>query len=364
MPDVRVALVLATSTGGVGAHVASLVRGLVSRGLRVLVCGPVATEQVFGFTKLGADYTPVGIASGPRPMADAHALIQLRRVVQQVDLVHAHGLRAGLIGRPATPRRTPYVVTWHNAVPERGVARQAFTAMSRLVARGADVTLGASADLVAQALALGGRDVRLHEVAAAALPPPGRTAAEVRAEMGAGNRPLLLAIGRLHAQKGHDMLVRAAVRWNGLRPVPLVVVAGDGPRRDELTAAISHAGAPMRLLGRRTDIADLLGAADIVVLPSRWEARALVAQEALAAGRPLVCTAVGGLADLVGDAAVVVPSEDVDALDSAVRTLLSDPVERADLSRRALARAAQWPTEADAVAHVAAVYSELLGRPV
>ena len=79
------------------------------------------------------------------------------------------------------------------------------------------------------------------------------------------------------------------------------------------------------LLGHRTDVADLLAAADLAVVTSDWEARQLFAQEALRAGVPLVATAVGGLPELVGDAAVLVPPGDVDALDAAVRRLLDDP---------------------------------------
>ena len=85
------------------------------------------------------------------------------------------------------------------------------------------------------------------------------------------------------------------------------MIAGDGPERAALAAQISRTNAPVVLLGARDDIADLLAAADVVALPSEWEARALVAQEALRAGVPLVTTAVGGLPSLVGDAAMFVP---------------------------------------------------------
>jgi glycosyltransferase involved in cell wall biosynthesis len=113
------------------------------------------------------------------------------------------------------------------------------------------------------------------------------------------------------------------------------------------------------LLGRRTDVAELLAAADVVVLPSRWEARSLTAQEALRSGRPLVTTMVGGLPGLVQDAAVLVPPDDRDALVRAVSTLLDDPAEAARLAARGQALAATWPTESDTVREVAATYHEL-----
>jgi glycosyltransferase involved in cell wall biosynthesis len=114
------------------------------------------------------------------------------------------------------------------------------------------------------------------------------------------------------------------------------------------------------LAGHRNDVPDLLGAADLAVVTSDWEARQLFAQEALRAGVPLVSTSVGGLPELIGDAAAFVPPNNPDAFDTAVRTLLNDRDARADLARRGLARAATWPTEAETAARVAAVYAELV----
>jgi glycosyltransferase involved in cell wall biosynthesis len=116
------------------------------------------------------------------------------------------------------------------------------------------------------------------------------------------------------------------------------------------------------LAGHRTDVPDLLAAADLAVVTSVWEARQLFAQEAMRAGVPLVATAVGGLPDLVGDAALLIPPRDVDAVDEAVRLLLDDPGRQAEYARRGAERAATWPTEAEALAQVRAVYDEVAGR--
>ncbi|MEU7763168.1 MULTISPECIES: glycosyltransferase family 4 protein [Micromonospora] len=355
-----VALVLASSTGGVGQHVRSIARGLTEAGASVLVCGPAATEEQFDFTGAGARFTPVEIPASPTP-GDARAVTALRRALGDtpVDVVHAHGLRAGLVAALARPA-APLVVTWHNAVLAGGLRGAVSRLVERVVARSVRVALGASADLVDRAAALGAADARLAPVAAPALPAPRRRRTAVRAEFGvAADRPLILSVGRLHPQKRYDVLIDAAARWRTRTPAPLVVVAGSGPAYLPLAARISAARAPVTLLGHRTDVADLLGAADLAVVTSDWEARQLFAQEALRAGVPLVATAVGGLPDLVGDAAVLVPPGDVDAVDAAVRDLLDDPARRADLGRRALARAATWPTEADTVAALAGLYAEL-----
>ncbi|MGK5518462.1 glycosyltransferase family 4 protein [Micromonospora sp. URMC 107] len=355
-----VALLLASSTGGVGQHVRSLARGLTDAGASVLVCGPAATQEQFDFTGAGARFLPVEIPASPTP-ADARAVTALRRALaaEPVDVLHAHGLRAGLVAVLARPA-APLVVTWHNAVLAGGLRGGVSRLVERVVARGARVALGASADLVERAAALGATDARLAPVAAPALPAPRRRRAAVRAEFGVGqDRPLILSVGRLHPQKRYDVLVDAAARWRTRTPAPVVVIAGSGPAYLPLAARISAARAPVTLLGHRTDVGDLLAGADLAVVTSDWEARQLFAQEAMRAGVPLVATAVGGLPELVGDAAALVPPGDVDAVDAAVRALLDDEAARAELGRRGAARAATWPTEADTLAQLAALYAEL-----
>jgi glycosyltransferase involved in cell wall biosynthesis len=360
-----VALVLASSTGGIGQHVASLAAGLSAAGATVTVCGPAATEERFGFTGRGAAFVPVEIPPNPRP-GDVGTIRTLRRALDdaRVDLVHAHGLRAGFVAALASGRR-PLVVTWHNSIIAGGLRGRAGRLVERIVARRADLTLGASADLVRRAAALGAKDARPGTVAAPALPAPARSRATVRAELGATGEgvPVILSVGRLHPQKGYPILIDAAARWRDLTPPPVVVIAGSGPSYLQLAARVSAVRAPVTLLGHRTDVADLLASADLAVVSSVWEARQLFAQEAMRAGVPLVATGVGGLPDLVGDAAVLVPPGDVDALDGAVRGLLADVGLRAEYARRAVLRAEQLPTEADTLDQVRAVYAELAPQP-
>jgi glycosyltransferase involved in cell wall biosynthesis len=232
--------------------------------------------------------------------------------------------------------------------------------------RGADVVLAASGDLAENARRLGARDVRVAPVAAPPLAPAQRPRPDVRRELGLDDdrRALVLAVGRLHPQKGYDVLLDAAARWAAdplLRPAPLVAIAGDGPLHDELAARIRAADLPVTLLGRRTDVADLLGAADVCVLPSVWEARSLTAQEALRAGTPLVATAVGGIPELVGDAAELVPPGDADALAEAVTAVLSDPDRTRRLCAAGPRQAAGWPDEAATARQLVELYGELLG---
>lgn len=371
----HVALVLGSSTGGIGRHVRSLATELAGLGVAVSVFGPAATGELFAFTGAGAAFAPVEISTGPRPVTDLATVRRLRRLFtsgrepgdERIMVVHAHGLRAGLLSGLATghrPDRVPLVVTWHNAILASGPRRAVLAGMERQVARHADVTLGASTDLVERARALGATDARLGPVAAPVLARPVREPAALRAALGAGDRPLVLAVGRLAPQKGYPFLLDAARGWRELDPVPLVLVVGDGPLRAELQARIEAERLPVRLLGHRDDVSDLLAACDLVVLPSVWEARSLVAQEALRAGRPLVATAVGGVPELVGDAAVLLDYGDVARLREAVADLLARPDECARLAELSRATAAGWPSEADTAAQLLAVYRELVeARP-
>jgi glycosyltransferase involved in cell wall biosynthesis len=350
-----VALVLGTSAGGVGRHVRSLAGRFVADRMRVVVAGPEPTQQTFDFTGTGAHFVPVRIT---RPGTEALAVPALRRATTGVDVVHAHGLRAGLAA--VLNRRRPLVVTLHNTVLNEGPSRALLTAGERVVARGADAVLGASPDLVERACALGARDARFVPVAAPRLA-PARDAATVRAELGlTGEQPLIVCVARLHPQKALPVLVEASRRWGGLHPAPLVAVVGGGPLAATLADQIAAERAPVRLLGRRNDVADLLSAADVVVLPSLWEARPLVLSEALQLGRPIVATRVGGIPDLVRDAAVLVPAADADALATAVAGLLERPGDRQELAERAKRRALDLPTEDDTAEAVLAVYRGLV----
>jgi glycosyltransferase involved in cell wall biosynthesis len=359
---VRVALVLASTTGGTGRHVRSLVEGLVRDGYDVTVHGPSATDAKFGFAEGGAAFVPVEIPANPQP-GDVAAVRALRNALRDAaDVVHAHSLRAGLVASLAKPDGVPLVITWHNVPLARGLRGRLYSRLERHVARAADVTLGVSNDLVERARDLGARDVRHAAVPAPPLPPPGHTAAEVRAELGVDDgQPLVLAVGRLHPQKGYDVLIEAAAKLRERKPRPFVAIAGSGPAFLGLAARISEVRAPVTLLGDRDDVPDLLAAADLVVVTSVWEGQPLFVQEALTAGAPLVATSVGGIPEMVGEAALLIAPHDVDAAAEAIAKLLDDPVLRAGYGKRGLAQAATWPTEADTVAQVEAVYAELHG---
>ena len=359
---------LGTSTGGIGQHVRSLAAGLVAAGDEEVVAGPAATPRAYGFDDDGAGFEVVEVGTTPRPRLDLVAARRVRALAADSDVVHAHGLRAGFIAVLALRGGPPgLVMTWHNAVLGGGPRRALLVALERVVARGADVTLGASDDLVRRAAGLGARDARLGPVAAPPLPPAVRSRAEVRAELLRAAdvddpaTPVLLAVGRLAEQKDYPTLLTALGRdWPDGVARPLLVIAGDGPLREALAAGVREHALPVLLLGQRADIADLLSAADAYVLSSRWEARALVVQEAARAGVAIVATHVGGVPDLVEGAAELVPAGDPAALAAALARVVSDPAHRAQLGHAARQRSTLWPDEAATTRQVRGVYADLV----
>ncbi|MBC6463446.1 glycosyltransferase, partial [Actinomadura sp. HBU206391] len=332
--------------------------------------------ELFDFASTGARFAEVTIADRPRPVGDARTVARLRRLLDGADVVHAHGLRAGgLVAAALTrvapgplrlaPGGPPLVVTLHNAVIAGGMTGLAYGALERIVAHGAACVLGVSPDLEQRMRSLGARAVGRALVPTPSVgEPPGPDArAEVRADLGAGDRPLIVTVARLADQKGLPTLLDAAAGWGRRTAGPLVVIAGDGPLETRLRDRIEAEKLPVRLLGRRSDVAELLAAADVAVVPSVWEGQPLFVQEVLRAGRPLVATEVGGIPELVGDAALLVPAGDAGALEEAVGRVLSDSALAVRLGAAAAQRATALPSEDDAVNQLAALYRGVVRRP-
>jgi glycosyltransferase involved in cell wall biosynthesis len=391
---VRVAFVLGTTAGGTGRHVQMLAAGCAARGVPSVVFGPAETERDFAFGAApggaaDAGAPGAGVAGGagvafeavefgdrPHVVRDGRAVLRLRELIGRsgADVVHAHGLRAGALAAIALsfggpgPNR-PLAVTVHNAPPSAGVNGAIYRALELVVAHGAAAVLCVSADLGARMARAGAGDVGRALVpapprGAGGVPPEAVEAARADLRIGGmggeGSRPLIFAAGRLAPQKGFGGLLEAARHWQGLSPVPLLAIAGDGPLAGTLAGRAALLGPAVRFLGHRRDVPALLAAADLVVLPSRWEGQPLILQEALQAGRPIVATRVGGIPDLTGeDAAVLVPPDDPDALAAAVRQVLTDPALAQRLAAAARERARTLPTENDAVEAALAVYRRL-----
>lgn len=252
-----------------------------------------------------------------------------RRAARSADVVHAHWLPSGLV---AALTGKPYVLqVWGTDLALAG--RVPF--LARRILRRAPVVVAASTALADRARSLGARDVR---VVPPAIPVPGRVAEP-------DDPPHVLYVGRLSPEKGILDFLEAS------EGMPRVIV-GDGPLRARVPEARGFV--PPAELGRYFE------RAAVVCVPSRREGFGMVAREAMAYGRPVVASAVGGLTDDVidGETGRLVPAEKPDALRAALTELLEDYALRRRLGEAGRARAARHLAEGQSVAMLLAAYED------
>jgi glycosyltransferase involved in cell wall biosynthesis len=155
----------------------------------------------------------------------------------------------------------------------------------------------------------------------------------------------IITVANLRPEKGHETLIAAAGILVRQFPALRFLVVGSGPRREELERLSAARGLSQHIefLGHREDVPRLLAEADAYVLPSRSEAFPNGAIEAMAAGLPVVASAVGGLLNLIEDGRTgrLVPPADPDALAAAVRSLIEHPLEAAAIGAAARATVLQ-----------------------
>ena len=184
-----------------------------------------------------------------------------------------------------------------------------------------------------------------------------------RAELASSTAaPIVLSIARLDAQKGISHLLDAAAAV----PHASFAIAGDGPDRAALEARVAALGIGdrVRFLGHRRDVAALLAAADLFVLPSLYEGLPLAVLEAMIAGVPVVATAIGGTNEIVrdGETGTLVPPADPAALAAAITATLADRDRAARLASAARSIVEREYSVESTVAAVARLYDSLLAR--
>jgi glycosyltransferase involved in cell wall biosynthesis len=169
---------------------------------------------------------------------------------------------------------------------------------------------------------------------------------------------VLTHIGRFAVQKNHALLVKAFAQVRSDAPLYLLLVGG-GELENAVREQVAGLGLQgrVRFLGVRADVADILRASDVFVLSSRWEGNPMSVMEAMAAGLPVVSTAVGGVPELVrnGETGLLVPSEDAGALTRAVQALVDDSSRRQAMG----AAARQHAVAHFDIRHTVRMYEEL-----
>jgi glycosyltransferase involved in cell wall biosynthesis len=278
---------------------------------------------------------------------------ELMAVVRRVrpDVVHLHSSKAGLAGRLALRGTVTTVFQPHawSFLASGKVMARASAVWERLAVRWTDLVVAVSGGELHEGYRRGieprrtviaPNGVDVHRFAP-------QDQADARARLGLGPQPLAVCIGRLARQKGQDLLLDCWPQVVEQIPNAQLALVGDGPEHERLLAS---GGAGVRLHGNTSVPEDWYAAADVVVVPSRWEGMALVALEAMACERCVVGFDVAGLAESVGDAGAIVPAEDTESLARALTRRLADTELSAREGRRGRARVVTLYDRAKAVA--------------
>ena len=303
-----------------------LLRGLRDHGHQNLVCAAADSALAAQATQEGFEVAPVTL----RNDGDIRAIFSLTNAFKRnaADLVHLHTGRAIWLGGLAAKRAgLPVVAT------KRMDRRIKKNLKSRIIWHHlVDAAAGISATVMEQMRDGGVSAARRHLIYSSVDPSSVSTntpRTELRTAHGlTENDTMLLALGSLNRRKGFDVLIESLATLAQRNQHPQLWIGGDGPEKNALQMLTQERGLEnhVRFLGQSDQVAALLQVADIVVMPSRAEGLGIAALEAMAAGRPLIASRVGGLAESIihEQSGLLVPPEDPDSLADAIERLLKD----------------------------------------
>jgi glycosyltransferase involved in cell wall biosynthesis len=323
--------------GGAQRQWSILVPELARRGFEPLLLALEAEGEFFH------ELRDAGIRAECAGMRRRSDLAGLRRVFQSTafrpDVVISQGVGGQVVGELLSSRAGAA----HLAVDHRGpgfrFARHR-EAVLRVVAPRVDRVVAVTARQIPQLLARRYRHERIrvipNGVDADRLRPDGPPE-PLRERLGLARGDFVaLLLSVLRPEKRADRFVAAVARAHAAEPRIRGLVAGTGPELAGVRAAAAASGGAVRALGHRDDVADLLAAADVVCLTSEAEAAPMSALEAMAVGKPVISTRVGGVDELVvdGETGILVPPGDEPGLAAALVALAHDPARARSLGRR------------------------------
>ena len=353
--------------GGAERHVADLALALGHEGH-----GPEVACSVAG--PLSARLDGAGVPVRPlvgrlvKRRASAAYAHRLRRLVREgrFDLVHAHVYASTVAAAVATlGAGIPLVVTEHTEASWQGPGARL---LNGWVCRRARRVIAVSDAIRRRAIE---RDrvppERVTVVPNSVAPTAAPEHSPPDIPDGLRGRPLVGVVARHQPEKGVQTFLKAAARVALRFPEVRFLVVGDGPLRGELEFLAERVGLSGRayFLGFRSDAASIMRSLDVLVVPSRTEGSPLVTLEAMAAGVPVVASAVGGIPDQIRHESegLLVPSGDPVALSDALLRLLGDPGFGRALGEAGRLRAATEFGYATMLRRIEAVYRAALGQP-
>lgn len=312
------------------------------------------------------------------PVKDITALFFLFRLMRKYrpDIVHTHTSKAGLLGRVASrAAHIPYIVHTPHGHVFFGhfslLASKVFLLAEKIVEPITDrfiaLTNGEMADYLRLSLTTAEKIRVIHSgVDVAGFSARSKDSVSARVALGLPEEDLVVGTaGWLLPIKGPDILMAAMERVWVVREDIFLVYAGKGDMEAALRACAQKAGASAQVVfaGWRNDMHDVMSAFDIFVLPSRNEGMGRVIVEAMAAGKPVIASNVGGIPDLVkhGINGFLVPTEDPEALGAAILQMAEKPELRRDMGA-AGKRIAQSYDISSMVEKIDVLYRDIMGN--
>ncbi|HEX8742085.1 MAG TPA: glycosyltransferase [Thermoleophilaceae bacterium] len=326
--------------------------------------GPATRAAARELEDAGVRLVGLGRTSA-RSLREWRPLVSLLRR-ERVEVLHAHkfgsNVWAAVLGRVA---RVPAVLAHEHTWSFEGQPVRRFLDRE-LIARGTDAFIAVSTDDRRKMIEVEGidpDDVTFVPNGIDAIPEG--DGARVRQELGIpAEAPVVVAVAVLREQKALDVLVRAAAELRGEFPELRVLIAGSGPQEDQLGALVGELGAPVTLLGIRSDVPDLLAAANVAALSSDYEGSPLAVMEYMDAALPVVATRVGGVPDLIEDGSNgrLVEPQDPAGLARALAEVLRDRDAAAAMGRRGRERRRSEFTIDRTVRTLERMYEDIVAR--
>lgn len=373
---VRVLHVLRPAAGGMRQHVMQLATGLAALGFDAEIACPGDADIVQSALAAGVRVLPVPIVGPLRPLQDLEAVLVLRAVIREgrYDVIHAHGAKAGLVGRIAAmlARAPVRIVTLHNDVLAgslSGRMRTVFTVVERWLARHTSRVIAVSDALRRSFITDVGvpadKVATVHNGLDLAPFLENADRASARERLGVPADAVVLGqAARFAPQKGQERLLAAAVPVLERVPGAHLVLAGDGPLLDPVRrqASLTSVAERVHFPGYVTDVPGFLAALDVFVSAPLSEGLGNAAIEAMATGLPVVSTAVGGVPEVVEDGVtgLLARPGDAEALTDAMARLARDPALRMRLGEAGRERAVEQFSQDRMLERTAAVYREAL----
>lgn len=347
MPKVSF-LTTGLAIGGAENQVVSLAESLKHRGWQVEVISMLPPEHfVSRLRDLKIPVSDLGMRRGvPDPRGLVRLVARLRRSRPQV--LHCHMVHANILGRLSRIfHRVPVVISTAHSVMEGSKWRDlAYRITDPLVDVLTQVSQAGAQRYVADRISDKSKTIWVpNGVDVTKFRCDAQRRAGLRARLGWDDRFVWLAVGNLREPKDYPNMLSAFREVAIEFPKGLLAIAGTGSLEAELRSLSESQATDRRVefLGSRSDVADLLNAADAYVLSSAWEGTPIALLEAAAAFRPIVATAVGGNADVINspDIGILVPPRDSAALATAMKKVMALPEQR----RHELGRAARTRVE-------------------